>query len=95
MRKIAIIFGTRPEAIKLAPVVKAFEGKAWAECAVCVTGQHRQMLDQVLEVFDIRPQHDLDVMEPDQTLAQADGAVGIGSRQIFSTYPAKPNSRPR
>ena len=70
VRKVAIIFGTRPEAIKLAPVVKWFEDEAWAECQVCVTGQHRQMLDQVLEVFGIRPQHDLDVMEPNQTLAK-------------------------
>jgi UDP-N-acetylglucosamine 2-epimerase (non-hydrolysing) len=66
--KVAIIFGTRPEAIKLAPVVKAFDSEAWADCTVCVTGQHRQMLDQVLEVFGIRPKHDLNVMKADQTL---------------------------
>jgi UDP-N-acetylglucosamine 2-epimerase (non-hydrolysing) len=69
MTKVGIIFGTRPEAIKLAPVVKAFFGETWADCSVCVTGQHRQMLDQVLEVFGIRPEHDLNVMQPDHTLS--------------------------
>ena len=68
--KVAIIFGTRPEAIKLAPVIKAFDGDAWADYTVCVTGQHRQMLDQVLELFGIRPKHDLNVMKADQTLSQ-------------------------
>jgi UDP-N-acetylglucosamine 2-epimerase (non-hydrolysing) len=70
MTKIAIIFGTRPEAIKLAAVIKAFTGETWAACSVCVTGQHRQMLDQVLDVFGIRPEHDLDVMRADHALSQ-------------------------
>jgi len=67
--KVAVIFGTRPEAIKLAPVVLALRRSPGIECRVCVTGQHRQMLDQVLAVFAIEPDADLDLMEPNQTLA--------------------------
>src|SRR5439155_17449546 len=66
--KVAVIFGTRPEAIKLAPVVLALRDHAAFTCRVCVTAQHRQMLDQVLEVFGIRPDEDLDLMQPNQTL---------------------------
>ncbi len=69
MPKVSIIFGTRPEAIKLAPVVLALKADPRFECDVCVTAQHRQMLDQVLEVFGIVPDTDLDLMVPDQTLA--------------------------
>src|SRR5262249_5407254 len=65
--KVAVIFGTRPEAIKLAPVVLALRDHAAFTCRVCVTAQHRQMLDQVLEVFGIRPDDDLDLMQPNQT----------------------------
>ncbi|MGB7220864.1 MAG: UDP-N-acetylglucosamine 2-epimerase (non-hydrolyzing) [Vicinamibacterales bacterium] len=67
--KISVIFGTRPEAIKLAPVVLALRREAGVETSVCVTGQHRQMLDQVLGLFEIKPDHDLDLMVPNQTLA--------------------------
>lgn len=66
--KVLSIFGTRPEAIKMAPLVKALEAEPDLEPVVCVTGQHRAMLDQVLDLFDIRPEHDLDVMVPNQTL---------------------------
>lgn len=68
--KVSVIFGTRPEAIKLAPVVLALRRTPGIECRVCVTGQHRQMLDQVLEVFAIKPDADLNLMEPNQTLAR-------------------------
>jgi UDP-N-acetylglucosamine 2-epimerase (non-hydrolysing) len=68
--KIAVIFGTRPEAIKLAPVVLLLRQTAGVDCRVCVTGQHRQMLDQVLEVFAITPDVDLALMEPNQTLTR-------------------------
>ncbi len=68
--KISIVMGTRPEAIKLAPVVLALRRCPWAECRVCVTAQHRQMLDQVLSVFGIHPDVDLDLMRPGQTLAE-------------------------
>lgn len=67
--KISVIFGTRPEAIKLAPVILALKQDADFECRVCVTGQHRQMLDQVLEVFGIKPEFDLNLMVPNQSLA--------------------------
>ena len=69
MKKITVIFGTRPEAIKLAPVVLALKADPRFECDVCVTAQHRQMLDQVLVAFGISPDADLDLMVPDQTLA--------------------------
>jgi UDP-N-acetylglucosamine 2-epimerase (non-hydrolysing) len=69
MNKVSIIFGTRPEAIKLAPVVLALKADPRFECDVCVTAQHRQMLDQVLVAFGIVPDTDLDLMVPDQTLA--------------------------
>lgn len=69
--KVLSIIGTRPEAIKMAPVVKELDRHAGqVESVVCITGQHRQMLDQVLELFRIRPQFDLNLMQPDQTLSQ-------------------------
>jgi UDP-N-acetylglucosamine 2-epimerase (non-hydrolysing) len=67
--KISVIFGTRPEAIKLAPVILALKADGHFECRVCVTAQHREMLDQVLEVFEIAPDYDLNLMKSDQTLA--------------------------
>jgi UDP-N-acetylglucosamine 2-epimerase (non-hydrolysing) len=67
--KIAVIFGTRPEAIKLAPLILALQADDRFQCQVCVTGQHRQMLDQVMEVFAIRPDADLNLMTANQTLA--------------------------
>ncbi|MCC6716685.1 MAG: UDP-N-acetylglucosamine 2-epimerase (non-hydrolyzing) [Acetobacteraceae bacterium] len=75
------IFGTRPEAIKLAPVVLAFAGAAGASHTLCVTGQHRQMLDQVLKIFDLAPDHDLDIMKPGQDLTHVTTAVleGLGA----------------
>jgi UDP-N-acetylglucosamine 2-epimerase (non-hydrolysing) len=69
-RKLAVIFGTRPEAIKLAPVILALQDHPRLTCHVCVTAQHRQMLDQVLDVFRIVPDTDLDLMEPNQTLGR-------------------------
>jgi len=70
MKKVSLIFGTRPEAIKLCPLVLELQKHPEFEPHVCVTGQHRQMLDQVLEVFDVVPDADLDLMQPDQTLAR-------------------------
>ncbi len=68
MHKIAVIFGTRPEAIKMAPLVLAFQRHPAVTCRVCVTGQHREMLDQVLQVFGIVPDVDLNLMRPNQGL---------------------------
>lgn len=69
MKKISVIFGTRPEAIKMAPLVLALHEHPKFECHVCVTAQHREMLDQVLEIFGIEPDTDLNLMKPNQTLA--------------------------
>ncbi|MGA1866935.1 MAG: non-hydrolyzing UDP-N-acetylglucosamine 2-epimerase [bacterium] len=68
--KVSIIFGTRPETIKLAPVILAMRKHPKIDCHVCVTAQHRDMLDQVLKDFDIKPDEDLDIMRPNQTLAE-------------------------
>lgn len=69
MKKVMTIFGTRPEAIKMAPLVKELESRKDIESVVCVTAQHREMLDQVLSVFDIKPRYDLDIMKQGQTLS--------------------------
>lgn len=69
MKKISLIFGTRPEAIKLCPLVLALQRHPDFDPHVCVTSQHRQMLDQVLKVFGVKPNVDLNIMEPDQGLA--------------------------
>lgn len=61
--KILIVFGTRPEAIKMAPVIEAFKQQPEMDTRVCVTGQHREMLDQVLELFKITTDYDLDIMK--------------------------------
>ena len=66
--KVMAVFGTRPEAIKMAPLVKELESREEIESIVAVTAQHRQMLDQVLEIFDIKPDYDLDIMKERQTL---------------------------
>lgn len=67
--KVSVIFGTRPEAIKLAPVIRALKARDGLQCRICVTAQHRQMLDPVLEVFGLRPDTDLNLMRPGQSLA--------------------------
>ena len=69
MKKILIIFGTRPEAIKMAPLIKEFKkNHEFFNTKVCVTAQHREMLDQVLDFFEINPEYDLDLMKPGQNL---------------------------
>lgn len=85
MKKIMIIFGTRPEAIKMCPLVKEF--KKYGECfqtIVCVTGQHREMLDQVLDIFEIVPDYDLNIMKSGQDLTDVTTKVLIGLRDIFA-----------
>lgn len=76
MKKISVILGTRPEAIKLCPVVLALQKDPAFDCKVCVTGQHKEMLYQVLDVFDVKPDVDLQLMRPNQTLG------GLTSRAI-------------
>lgn len=68
MKKVMVVFGTRPEAIKMCPLVLELKSRNSIECILCVTGQHRQMLDQVLDAFDIRPDYDLSIMKDKQTL---------------------------
>ena len=87
MKKILIVFGTRPEAIKMAPLVKAFQKeKINFETRVCVTAQHRQMLDQVLDIFDIQPDYDLNIMKPGQDLYDITANVLIGMKTVLSDF---------
>eukprot|EP01137_Pigoraptor_chileana_P016075 Opistho-2@72573 len=82
--KVMFVFGTRPEAIKMAPVVKEFQAASPAiETVVCVTAQHREMLDQVLQLFDIRPEHDLNVMKPGQDLYDITRNILIGLKAVL------------
>ena len=67
--RVMTIFGTRPEAVKMAPLVLELQGRAGIASICCVTAQHREMLDSVLEIFRIRPDYDLNIMEPRQTLS--------------------------
>ncbi|MEX8517116.1 MAG: non-hydrolyzing UDP-N-acetylglucosamine 2-epimerase [Leptothrix sp. (in: b-proteobacteria)] len=81
--KILTVFGTRPEAIKMAPVVNALRAASDIESEVCVTAQHRHMLDQVLDLFEIKPDHDLDVMKPGQDLTAITSNILVGMRQVL------------
>lgn len=83
MKKVLSIFGTRPEAIKMAPVVKELESRPEIKSIVCVTAQHRDMLDQVLEVFKIKPDYDLDIMKSGQTLSYITAEVIKGIEKII------------
>mgnify|MGYP005796765647 FL=1 len=83
MIKVMTVFGTRPEAIKMAPIVKELKSRKEIKCIVCVTAQHRQMLDQVLHVFDIKPEYDLDIMKQGQTLSEITSRVLIGLEEII------------
>ena len=79
-----LVFGTRPEAIKMAPLVKAFEQrKDEFQTIVCVTGQHREMLDQVLQIFEITPDYDLNIMKPGQDLYDVTSRVLLGMREVL------------
>ncbi len=73
--RVLSVFGTRPEAVKMAPVVRALAAAPGVEARVCVTAQHRQMLDQVLHLFEIKPDYDLDLMREDQSLAELSAAI--------------------
>lgn len=84
MIKVLTICGTRPEAIKLAPVIRALSADDRFHHETCVTGQHRQMLDQMLELFDIRPEHDLNLMQPGQTLPEITSAVLTRTGEIIA-----------
>ena len=84
MKRILLVFGTRPEAIKMAPLVKELKANnAVFETKVCVTGQHREMLDQVLRIFDIIPDYDLNIMKPGQDLYDITSKVLLGMRDVL------------
>ena len=90
MKKLLLVFGTRPEAIKMAPLVKVFQKYPDNfDVKVCVTAQHRHMLDQVLEVFDIKPDYDLNIMAPNQDLYDITSKVLLGMRDVLKD--AKPD----
>lgn len=78
-----LVFGTRPEAIKMAPLVKEFQKHPEFETIVCVTGQHREMLDQVLQIFDLKPNYDLDIMKKGQDLYDVTARVLVGMREVL------------
>lgn len=87
MKKILLVFGTRPEAIKMAPLVKAFqEQNQEFQTKVCVTAQHREMLDQVLDIFGIVPDFDLNIMKPNQDLYDITSNILQGIKDVFKTY---------
>jgi len=87
--KVMTVFGTRPEAIKMAPLVKELKSRDEIECIVCVTAQHREMLDQVLEVFEIKPDYDLDIMKQGQTLSDITSRALKGLEEVIKE--TKPN----
>lgn len=84
--KILFVFGTRPEAIKMAPVVKKFQNRSSIDCKVCVTAQHREMLDQVLNFFEIKPDYDLDLMKPNQSLYSITADVILGLKKVLTEF---------
>src|SRR5262252_4927655 len=84
--KLLFIFGTRPEAIKLAPVVRELSARPNFHCKVCVTGQHRELLAQVLDLFGMRPDWNLEIMRPDQDLAYLTGAALSGVAGILASW---------
>ena len=84
MKKVMLVFGTRPEAIKMCPLVKEFQKHPTEfETIVCVTGQHREMLDQVLAIFDVKPDYDLNIMKQGQDLYDVTARVLTGMRDVF------------
>lgn len=86
MKKVMLVFGTRPEAIKMCPLVKEFQKQSEEfETIVCVTGQHREMLDQVLKIFDVKPDYDLNIMKQGQDLTDVTVRILTGMRDVFKT----------
>ena len=86
MKKVLLVFGTRPEAIKMAPLVKALEEESSIISKVCVTAQHREMLDQVLELFEIVPDYDLDIMKSNQDLYSITSDILLKMRYILDDF---------
>ena len=85
MARLLCIFGTRPEAIKMAPVIKTLKIMYGSDVQVCITAQHRQMLDQVLALFQIKPDFDLNIMQPNQTLAELSSRLLTNLTEVLQT----------
>jgi len=85
-KRVLTVFGTRPEAIKMAPLVHALDADDRFESRVCVTAQHREMLDQVLELFQICPEYDLNVMKPGQSLNEVTGRILVEMKPVFEEF---------
>ncbi len=83
MKKVMLVFGTRPEAIKMCPVVKALKCHSNIKTVVCVSGQHREMLKQVLDCFNVQPDYNLDIMKPGQTLFEITEKILTGMRNVY------------
>ena len=86
MKKVLLVFGTRPEAIKMAPLVKQLKNNNEFKTRVCVTAQHREMLDQVLELFEIEPDYDLNLMKPGQDLYDITSNVLLGMKDVLNNF---------
>lgn len=86
MKKFLIVFGTRPEAIKMAPLIKIMKNRNDIALKVCVTAQHRQMLDQILDVFDIRPDYDLNIMNGNQDLYDITFKILCGMKNVLNDF---------
>jgi UDP-N-acetylglucosamine 2-epimerase len=88
MKKVMLVFGTRPEAIKMCPLVNELKSRSELETIVCVTGQHRQMLDQVLEAFSVKPDYDLSIMKerPEGIKAGTLKLVGTEEETIYAEF---------
>ena len=84
--RVLTVFGTRPEAIKMAPLVKELAKSTTIESKVAVTGQHREMLDQVLDLFEIKPDYDLNIMQESQDLFDITAKVLLGMRDILQSF---------
>src|SRR5512139_626560 len=84
--KVLSVIGTRPEAVKMAPVIRALSRESGIESRVCITAQHRQMLDQVLELFQIRPDYDLDLMRDDQSLPELSASIFRGLDPVLQAF---------
>ncbi len=84
--KVMLVFGTRPEAIKMAPLALLLAADDRFDCRICITGQHRQMLDQVLKIFRLEAVYDLDIMRPEQDLGDVTCAVLLGMRSVFERF---------
>lgn len=84
--KVLTVFGTRPEAIKMAPLVLALENDIDIDSRVCVTAQHREMLDQVLNLFDIKPHFDLNIMKPGQNLDEISSSILLGMKEVYTSF---------